>query len=637
MELIRYAFQDEPDIQQIASIVKRDPILTAKLFQTVNSTSFGLKVEVTNISQAISTIGLNALKSTVVAIALGQYFLQESLGNCIDAKKFCIHSLATATLMEKIAQAKGIQNDNQLYLVGLLHDLGTIALDYLGTPDYGKVLEKVETGKTVPDAEREVFDIDNRQVWQLLAKKWEFPQEIVALYRAAGKDWRSRTTEMLVRDASRLADALGYSFMNIPAQSAVEERDVFSTLKENTFLQIGDAVKKQVDALSSVLDLPNPELNQVNSSLLKVTHQLSASNVENIRYRREIEIRLTMLEEMTRVSMGIMRTLQESAQAISFNVLESLMEGFHVDSAFLLSGSPEKGLAGTATRCNAKGEAVIEELRLGGGQISQRMKEAFQRATNVKVTPETEDRGLLSSCLGDVALGWYAPIMMRGTPAGLLGIGVMDSKNPKFQREEFGKVFNIIAGEVGLSLENSRLYKQMLKEARIDGLTGIMNRRTIMKVLSAEFARFKRKGTPISVAIYDMDHFKSINDTRGHLAGDDYLKKMAVVLRKGHRETDYIGRYGGDEFICVLPDTDTEGAYVTADRIREQLLELCRSLYEDDLGEQLTVSAGVASAHESMTHVEQLIQVADAALYKAKDLGRNKCIIFNHEKVLQEI
>jgi diguanylate cyclase (GGDEF)-like protein len=637
MELIRHAFQDEPDIQQIAAIVKRDPILTAKLFQTVNSTSFGLKVEVTNISQAISTIGLNALKSTVVAIALGQYFFQEPLGNSIDAKKFCIHSLATATLMEKIAQAKGIQNDNQLYLVGLLHDLGIIALDYLGTPDYGKVLEKVESGKPVLEAEREVFDIDNRQVWQLLAKKWEFPLEIVTLFRGVGKDWRSRTTEMLVRDASRLADALGYSFMNIPTQTAIEERDVFSTLKEKTFLRIGDAVKKQVGALSSVLDLPNPELNQVNSSLLKVTHQLSAANVENIRYRREIEIRLTMLEETTRVSTGIMRTLQENAQAISFNVLEAMMEGFHVDSAFLFNGTPEKGLIGTATRCSSKGEADVEEIRLGGAQLSKRMKEAFQKSTNVKVSPETEDNELLARCLGNVSLAWYAPIIMRGNPCGLLGIGVIDGRNPKFQREEFGKVLSIIAGEVGLSLENSKLYKQMLKEARIDGLTGIINRRTIMKVLSAEFARFKRKGTPITVAIYDMDHFKSINDTRGHLAGDDYLKKMAVVLKNGHREADYIGRYGGDEFICVLPDTDTEGGYITAERIRNELLDLCRSLYKEDLGEQLTVSVGLASAHESMAHVEQLIQVADAALYKAKDLGRNKCVLFDHEKALQKV
>ncbi|MFH2000563.1 MAG: HDOD domain-containing protein, partial [Planctomycetota bacterium] len=181
MELMRIAFQDEPDIQKIASIVEKDPSLATRLFKTVNSAAFGLKVEVTSISQVISIIGLNALKSTVVTLALGEYFISSSLGRVINPKEFCTHSLATAVIMQKTAESLKISEASRLYLIGLLHDLGTIALDSLEKPSYEKVLVGMAGGKTQCDAERDVFGHDSREIWDTVAEAWEFPSEIIEL------------------------------------------------------------------------------------------------------------------------------------------------------------------------------------------------------------------------------------------------------------------------------------------------------------------------------------------------------------------------------------------------------------------------------------------------------------------------
>jgi len=168
----------------------------------------------------------------------------------------------------------------------------------------------------------------------------------------------------------------------------------------------------------------------------------------------------------------------------------------------------------------------------------------------------------------------------------------------------------------------------MVKEARYDGLTGILNRRTIMKVLTAEFSRYRRKQIPLTVAIFDLDHFKAVNDHRGHLVGDDYLKKMAQILKGGVRESDYIGRYGGDEFIAVFPDTEAESGKAVVERIRQSLGALCAQFTGEDLNESLSVSVGISSPEESMTDFDQLIKQADSALYSAKASGRDRCVLY---------
>lgn len=173
------------------------------------------------------------------------------------------------------------------------------------------------------------------------------------------------------------------------------------------------------------------------------------------------------------------------------------------------------------------------------------------------------------------------------------------------------------------------IYKKMHKEALTslaeasnrDGLTGIYNRRFLEESIANEFNRCRRTGGAISLIILDIDHFKHINDTYGHLAGDEVLRTTAKLLETLARCTDTLGRYGGEEFGMLLPDTLLDGAQVFAERVRIYTAEA--PIYYSGNAIQVTISAGIAQYHTEMTRYEDLIQEADDALYQAKHAGRN--------------
>ena len=160
--------------------------------------------------------------------------------------------------------------------------------------------------------------------------------------------------------------------------------------------------------------------------------------------------------------------------------------------------------------------------------------------------------------------------------------------------------------------------------ARQDGLTGVANRRHLMERLEVEFARCARYRRPFSLMMLDLDHFKSINDTHGHQVGDVVLKEVARCLGEVLRTNDVLGRYGGEEFAVVLPETDVDAAVAVGQRCREAIADLKIPL-EDEAVLRVTVSIGVAGQPD-IRHCKSsdLVHAADAALYEAKRSGRNR-------------
>jgi diguanylate cyclase (GGDEF)-like protein len=156
--------------------------------------------------------------------------------------------------------------------------------------------------------------------------------------------------------------------------------------------------------------------------------------------------------------------------------------------------------------------------------------------------------------------------------------------------------------------------------SRTDSLTRLANRRALWEHLHAELDRYRRYGTPVSVALADIDEFKSFNDAFGHQAGDAVLAKVGALLRTASRSSDVVARYGGEEFAVVLTNTEAEGALVMADRFR-QVVEQAGWAHRP-----ITMSVGVATMGPGHDGVEALIADADRAMYAAKRAGRN-CVL----------
>ncbi len=176
------------------------------------------------------------------------------------------------------------------------------------------------------------------------------------------------------------------------------------------------------------------------------------------------------------------------------------------------------------------------------------------------------------------------------------------------------------AGWVTEKLHRERI--EALQMAYEDPLTGMASRRHLEEFLADQFAAAER-GRPLAVVLFDLDAFKAYNDRYGHRAGDDILRQVGEVFRQNTREVNLSGRYGGEEFLTVLPDEDVDGARAFAERIRVEIERLT-----DETGETCTVSAGVAEYGEGIPDAQSLVERADEALYRAKAEGGNTVAVY---------
>ncbi len=167
--------------------------------------------------------------------------------------------------------------------------------------------------------------------------------------------------------------------------------------------------------------------------------------------------------------------------------------------------------------------------------------------------------------------------------------------------------------------------RQLERVANHDAMTGIYNRAALDKLLANEFSRAERYKSDMVVMLLDVDYFKSVNDQYGHQAGDRVLNKVAGVIAQTLREYDVVGRYGGEEFMIILPSTRLHVAKEIAERIRQNVGQLQTRL-ENGALIQVTISIGIACKLKNTESAEQIVSQADAALYRAKDQGRNCCV-----------
>ena len=202
--------------------------------------------------------------------------------------------------------------------------------------------------------------------------------------------------------------------------------------------------------------------------------------------------------------------------------------------------------------------------------------------------------------------------------AGLLAVAVAAIAHFAFVRPKDQQIQAIVA-----DLEEARLNAEKL--ARYDALTGVLSRHAILAALDVEVERIKRHNGSLACLMLDLDRFKKINDTYGHQFGDEVLHRIAQLISEHCRTSDHFGRYGGEEFLLVLPETGIDGAMKFAERVRGAVAEK----HLDRNEERITLSIGVTEWHKDDGSSSTLIAEADRALFEAKAAGRNR-VVANH-------
>ncbi len=320
---------------------------------------------------------------------------------------------------------------------------------------------------------------------------------------------------------------------------------------------------------------------------------------------------------------------QIDTRSIPIELTKILVRSFHPWQAVVVlrrhrvTSDPERGRTLTVAEV-ARSEPGIEkgtEIELGVGELgfvakSQRVmsREDFDRLA--PAVQEALGRGPDSPSF-DLA----APMVFDGETLGVLAVS-----RPNLRSESSKAVFGLIAHMGAMALQNAAAYRKLKLFAEIDGLTGLYNKTFVQNSLAEKIAECEAEGTELSILLLDVDHFKNYNDVNGHDEGDRLLKEFSQVMSDNIRGTSILGRYGGEEFLLILPGIGGDSACKAAENVRQKVASHEFRFREKQPLGILSFSGGVASFPESGTESIALIRAADDALYEAKRAGRNRVL-----------
>jgi diguanylate cyclase (GGDEF)-like protein len=318
----------------------------------------------------------------------------------------------------------------------------------------------------------------------------------------------------------------------------------------------------------------------------------------------------TRLEELRQERARLQESVRRIGETFASNLdREGLLE-IVVDTAL-------DALAADCGRASVRGRDGRLQQRVARGDLAA-LSGAVQDAESAALQSHQEEQTTVE---GTSALA--VPLVEAESPETVIGLVTVARAGRPFSDAE-RNLFGYLAGQASVSLENVNLHEVVVRQAVTDELTGLFNHRRFQEVVATEVGRSKRFDQGLGMLMLDLDDFKEINDTYGHQQGDIVLRAVARVLEDTSREIDEPARYGGEELAVALPQTDLDGAYNLAERVREgiEALEIPRLDGRGVL--KVTASLGVSALPDCASSGPELIAAADAALYEAKHAGKNR-------------
>jgi len=403
------------------------------------------------------------------------------------------------------------------------------------------------------------------------------------------------------------------------------------------------------DKIVGVINVNNKttkeQFSEYDLSLLTILVNEIAIAIESSHWQKELEEaneRIEKLKTGKKIFADIARSLDDELYELTIsqevsNIIYARLDYKEIIDAILeiIERSIDCHLCGLLFVDEAMKTGIIVEVKYPASQkevdvFKLRIIETFNRLTGGRLLPEqvsvdqannnnltdsfSENRNILSS--------FQAHLLTAGDrPIGMLA--VTNSFPNAFSGEDL-RIFSIISRHSSIAINNTLLHKKITELSITDGLTGLYVYRYFNDAMDKEILRSARYRQPFGLIMMDLDGFKKINDTYGHPQGDEVLREIAQILKKICREVDVVARYGGEEFAVILPETDLEGAFILADRIRMVIKNYAFGNKDNVIN--LTASFGVASYPDIALAKSDLIKCVDKALYRAKAEGRNKTV-----------
>lgn len=606
LQIIQLADKEDATIQQIARLINNDPALAGRVIKAANLLVRREGRPIALIMDAVSLLGIKSVRQLALSLSLVSDF---SAGPCkgFDYQMFWAHSACGGIAAQEIVTKTQLGVADEAFLLGMLAQIGRLTLASAFPQEYGQVLEQASATHNLDTLERAAFGLDHNQASALMLADWGMPKlfQDIALYleqpeasplKEGERNWRLL---QLFHFSDHLAAvciaAPAARYRQIPRLMLLATRVGIET---ETLIEIGDRVAQGLREWGTLLNIAVPELppfRDILNSASITPELLGGENLPNAQHAT-YKLRILLVEDDRSIQLLYKSLLEKAGHEVTMaNNGRVALEIVRANPPQLIISDwimPEMdGIEFCkALRKNPDWQRIYVFI-VTAQESTERLIEAFEAGVDDYLSKPINPRVLAARLRAAQRI-----IQMQET-----------QEEDRLQLRRF-------ADELAQS--NKRLQALALTDA----LTGLPNRRHAMERIEQEWAVASRSGRPLCCMMVDIDRFKSINDTYGHLFGDEALKMVAASLRQAARKQDIVCRLGGEEFIVICIDTDEQAAFHYAERLR--LHVAAQPLLVQDKTLHLTVSIGV-SANSDLKTAEAMMLQADERLYAAKAAGRN--------------
>ncbi len=630
IKLLQLTSDDNADVQDLTKVVETEPTLAIEILKTVNSAMYRFPQKITSLPQAISLLGFADIHNLALKLLFYNSLIKDQGNKRFDLVFFWQHCLFVASLSEKLAKVMNYPNPEIIYTAGLIHDIGKLILEKYGIINYSSFIGNyAQDSLFLLKSETDFYGVTHEQVGYVFCREWQLPEIITAVVAHHNSDeipdklsakYKKEIAIVAFADYLAWLHGLGSFTLNAPPHlpSSVLNNIPMEDLDLEALLELVDRDMRQT---AHFYDIEFPALQRLRTNLVHSSIALSQSTSST---------HLPIIQEAKPEPVNFLSNLTVPHQSLDPDIfiprtLHAIGETFQFDRVFMLNmTSKQRSLVATYGWPESEGVDNFEirmEYLVGDLLTSLRTQQADLISDRFN-----KNQKLLKELGVDEFIA--IPVLRNNRLTALLYADNIRTKHP-IPPQILTRI-TPIANELGSALYNAKQFEEEKSKAKLDPLTGLSNKRMLTDYLETVFQQETSQLSQVAVGFLDIDHFKVLNDNCGHQAGDVALQIVAGILREITRSGDFVGRYGGEEFLFVLRNSGHAGAYQYAERLRKKIEAKGTALKHRFKNQAITVSIGVVMYHPKFKHYQDLVAAADKAMYQAKKSGRNRVVILNN-------
>jgi len=609
LQIIKLANNEKTTTQQISLLISKDPALAGRIVKSANLLVQNTGRPIASITDAVTVLGIKSVRQLALSLSLVADF-RSGICKGFDYQRFWSHSACSAIAAQKIVTKLRAGVADEAFLLGLLAQIGRLAMATICPQNYAQVIEKSTSAHNLDNLESMAFGINHNQLTALMLADWGMPelfQQIAvhlehpekSTFKEGERDWFLLQLFHFADCVADVCTSTPYErYRLIPKLLRLATRVGIET---DTLIEVGDHVVQGLRDWGTLLNITMPSLpgfsEILNSTTLNPEH-VGVNNLPSAQLPSQ-KLRILLVGDHSATQKSFKTILEKAGHTITIaSSAAAALEQIKIrPPQLIISNLDMQGMDGVecckALRKHSEWHKIFVFI-VTDQENTDRLVDIFDAGANDYLTTPINDKILVARISAAQRI-----IHMQET-----------QEEDRLQLRQF-------ADELAIS--NQRL--QVL--ALTDELTDLPNRRYGIERLDQEWAVAVRGARPVTCMMIDIDHFKSINDVYGHPVGDEALKLIAQSLRQAARKQDIVCRLGGEEFLVICPDTDSNSGFQYAERLRQFVSAQTLSAQGGKI--HFTVSIGLTD-NSNLTSSEAMLHQADERLYAAKAAGRNRTV-----------